>query len=152
MTTIYYYSATGNSFDIARSVAQSIGDARVFPIARFRKEKATPDTVKVGIVFPIHAWGPPRTVSEFVQNLDLRGVRYCFAIASCGGNAAGTLPKLRQAIRKNGGELHAGFMVRSKGYMASGDSNPMIEMVRRLWEALSHGGGKVARHHRVCEK
>jgi hypothetical protein len=52
-------------------------------------------------------------VSEFVQNLDLRGVCYSFAIASCGGTSAGTLPKLRQAIRKNGEELHAGFMVKS---------------------------------------
>ncbi len=114
-TTIYFYSATGNSFEIARTIAREIGDARVLPIAHYRKEKAIPDTAKVGIVFPVHAWGPPRTVSEFLQNLDLRGVRYTFAIASCGGTAAGTLPKLRRAVRKNGGELHAGFIVRSKG-------------------------------------
>ncbi len=131
-TTIYFYSATGNSFEIARTIAREIGDARVLPIAHYRKEKAIPDTAKVGIVFPVHAWGPPRTVSEFLQNLDLRGVRYTFAIASCGGTAAGTLPKLRRAVRKNGGELHAGFIVRSKGYMAGGGNNPMINMVRRL--------------------
>jgi hypothetical protein len=59
-------------------------------------------------------------------------VRYRFAIASCGDTAAGTLRKLRQAIGKKGGELHADFMVRSKGDIASGDSNPMIEVVRRL--------------------
>ena len=57
-TTIYHYSATGISFEIARSVAQSIGEARVLPIARFRKEQATPDIAKVGIVFLNHAWGP----------------------------------------------------------------------------------------------
>ena len=131
-TTIYYYSATGNSLVIARAVAAALGEAEVLPIARYRKEKATPETSCIGIIFPIHAWGPPRTVEEFIQNLDLRGVQYTFAVASCGGTAAGTLLKMRKAIRGNGGELHAGFMVRSPGYMAGGETNPMIEWVRRL--------------------
>jgi len=40
---------------------------------------------------------------------------------------------MRRAIRKRGGELHAGFIVRSPGYMETGgDDPPMIEMVRRL--------------------
>ncbi len=131
-TTIYFYSGTGNSLVIARTIAQALGDTQILPIARYRKEKALPGTARVGIIFPIHAWGPPRTVEEFIPNLDLSGVRYTFAVASCGGTAAGTLTKLRQSLRRRGGDLHAGFMVRSKGYMAGGDSNPMIEMVRRL--------------------
>ncbi|MGA2615387.1 MAG: EFR1 family ferrodoxin [Spirochaetia bacterium] len=131
-TTIYYYSATGNSLVIARAIAEALGDTQLLPVARYRKERAEPGTARVGIIFPIHAWGPPRTVEEFIQNLDLSGVRYSFAVASCGGTAAGALPKLRKALRRNGAELHAGFMVRSPGYMAGGDRNPMIEMVRKL--------------------
>ena len=109
-TTIYYYTATGNSLALARTIAQALGDAEVLPIARFRKQAASPQSREVGIIFPIHAWGPPRTVTEFAKNLDLGGVRYTFAIASCGGTAAGTLPKLRRVLLKNGGELHAGFI------------------------------------------
>jgi ferredoxin/flavodoxin len=131
-TTIYYYSSTGNSLVIARAVAQALGEAQVLPIARYRKVRTAPGTECVGIIFPVHAWGPPRTVEEFIQNLDLSGVQYTFAIASCGGTAAGTLLKMRKVIRKSGGELHAGFIVRSAGYMAGGEKNPMIGMVRRL--------------------
>ena len=132
-TTIYYYSATGNCLVIARAIARALGDAEILPVARYRAEGASPKTGRVGIIFPIHAWGPPRTVKEFVQKLDMSGVRYTFAIASCGGTAAGTLPKLRKAIRRNGGELHAGFVVRSQGYMATdAGANPMIETVRRF--------------------
>jgi Pyruvate/2-oxoacid:ferredoxin oxidoreductase delta subunit len=131
-TTIYCYSATGNSLVIARTIAGALGDTEVLPIARYRKGGAEP-AARVGIVFPIHAWGPPRTVTEFVQKLDVSSARYVFAVASCGGCAAGTLAKMRRAIRRNGGDLHAGFIVRSTGYMeSSGGEAPMIELVRRL--------------------
>ena len=131
-TVIYYYTATGNSLVLARKVAQALGDAEVLPLAPYRKDGAAPAAERVGIVFPVHAWGPPRTVSEFIGKLDLRGARYVFAIACCGGTAAGTLLKMRRAIRKRGGELHAGYIVRSAGYMVSnGEEAPMIALVRR---------------------
>jgi ferredoxin len=132
-TTIYYYTATGNSLMLARAIAQRLGDTEIVPLARHRMERTAPATRRVGIIFPIHAWGLPRTVAEFVDNLNLSGVRYAFAVASCNGTAAGTLPRLRKAIRKNGGDLHAGFIVRSPSYSGSGGKvPPMIAMVKRL--------------------
>jgi len=131
-TTIYCYSATGNSLVVARAIAEGLGDAQIIPIPRYRTKTAAPSADRVGIVFPIHAWGPPRTVEQFLENLDLKSARYFFAVASCGGTAAGTLLRMRKALRKKGGELHAGFVVRSQGYMAGNDRNPMITAVRRL--------------------
>jgi ferredoxin/flavodoxin len=132
-TTIYYYTATGNSFAIARSLAEGLGDTEIVPLARFRGQRTSPGTGRVGIIFPIHAWGPPRTVSEFVGNLDVGAARFVFAVASCGGTAGGALPRLAAQIRRNGGTLHAGFIVRSTGYMASdGKEAGIIRMVRNL--------------------
>jgi Pyruvate/2-oxoacid:ferredoxin oxidoreductase delta subunit len=132
-TTIYYYTATGNSFAIARSLAEGLGDTEIVPLARFRSQRTSPRAERVGIIFPIHAWGPPRTVTEFVGNLDLCAARFVFAVASCGGTAAGALPRLAARIRKNGGRLRAGFIVRSTGYMESdGKEAGMIQMVRNL--------------------
>ena len=132
-TTIFYYTATGNSLTLARSLARELGNTALVPIARYRKTAAAPATPRVGIIFPIHAWGPPRTVEEFIDTLDLRGARYTFAIASCGGTAAATLPRLKKALRQKGGDLHAGFIVRSPGYMdLGGKQPPIIELVRRL--------------------
>jgi ferredoxin/flavodoxin len=132
-TTIFYYTATGNSLAIARSLAWELGNTALVPIARYRRTRAAPATPRVGIVFPIHAWGPPRTVEEFIENLDLQGVRYTFAIASCGGTAAGTLPRLQKTLRQKGGDLHAAFVVRSPGYMdLGGKQPPIINLVRRL--------------------
>jgi ferredoxin len=132
-TTIFYYTATGNSLTFARSLARELGNTTLVPIARYRQTPAVPATPRVGIVFPIHAWGPPRTVEEFIRNLDLQGVRYTFSVASCGGTAAGTLLRLRKALRRKGSDLHAGFIVRSPGYMdLGGKQPPIIDMVRRL--------------------
>jgi NAD-dependent dihydropyrimidine dehydrogenase PreA subunit len=132
-TTIFYYTATGNSLSLARSLARELGNAVLVPIARYRQTSAAPATRRVGIIFPIHAWGPPRTVEEFIDKLDLRGVRYTFAIASCGGTAAATLPRLKKALRQKGIDLHAGFIVRSPGYMDLGGTQPpIIGLVQRL--------------------
>jgi ferredoxin len=132
-TTIYYYSATGNSLTYARAIAQGLGGAKLEPLARYRQTPARPGTHRVGFVFPIIAWGPPRTLSEFVSNIDLEGVGYAFAVASCGGTAAGTLPRLRKALRARGADLHAGFIVRSPGYLdMQGKQMAMVKRIQRL--------------------
>ncbi len=133
-TTLYYYTATGNSLAIARAIANALGDTSLVPIARHRAAPAKPASERVGIIFPIHAWGPPRSVEEFLGQLDSGGARYCFALASCGGTAANALPRLRSALRKRGGRLDAGFIVRSAGYFVSNGSGEsgIIDLVRRL--------------------
>ncbi|HTP59050.1 MAG TPA: EFR1 family ferrodoxin [Spirochaetia bacterium] len=132
-TTIFYYTATGNSLTLARSLARELGNTALVPVARYRQTRAVPGTARVGIVFPIYAWGPPRTVEEFIAKLDLQGVRYVFAIATCGGTAAATLPRLKKALRRKGSDLHAGFIARAPGYMdLGGRQPPIIEIVRRL--------------------
>jgi ferredoxin/flavodoxin len=134
-TTIYYYSATGNSLQIAREIAKALDGAEVIPLAKYRKAHFKPEAERIGIVFPIIAWGAPRSVEEFVENIDASSLRYVFAVASCGGTAAGTLPRLRAAFRKKGSDLNAGFIVRSPGYMDADEDKSqgtMIRLVRRL--------------------
>jgi hypothetical protein len=74
-TTISYYSATGNSLAFARAISKEIGGALIVPLANFRETPTRPGTPRVGIIFPIIAWGPPRTVTEFISRIDLQGVR-----------------------------------------------------------------------------
>jgi ferredoxin len=67
---------------------------------------------RIGIVTPVYAWGPPRMVREFVQRLRPAAGQYTFAVADCAGTPGRTLPLVRQALRKRGGDLDAGFAVR----------------------------------------
>jgi len=93
----------------------------------------------VGILFPFYAWGPPRTVDEFLQNVDLSEAQYVFAVASCGGTSGNTLPRIRKTLRRKGSDLDAGFVVASKGYLnlskpgkKKSPQEKMVDTVRRL--------------------
>jgi ferredoxin/flavodoxin len=134
-TILYYYTATGNSLAIARDIAAGLGNAELLPMAAFRSEAFKPDAERVGILFPVYAWGPPRTVREFLSSMDPAGLSYVFAVASSGGDPAGTLGIVRKALRARGGELHAGFALRSELYSGTSDAQAepfMIKAVRKL--------------------
>jgi ferredoxin len=134
-TTIFYYSATGNSLRIAREIAKGLGGAELLSLAKYRKDGYKPEADRIGLVFPIIAWGAPRSVDEFIAGLDASDLRYVFAVASCGGTAAGTLPRIRGALRRKGSDLSAGFIVRSPGYMDPDENKSqgsMIRLVRRV--------------------
>jgi Pyruvate/2-oxoacid:ferredoxin oxidoreductase delta subunit len=132
-TTIYYFSSTGNSVSYARELAAKLGGARIEPIARYRNEPARPRTARVGFVFPILGWGPPRTVDEFISKIDLEGAQYVFAVTPCGGCAANTMPILRKRLRARGFDLNAGFIVRAPGYLDGGTTpNGLIQFVRKI--------------------
>lgn len=134
ITKIYYYTATGNSLVIARKIAERVGDCELIPITAQSAVREAEPAARIGFVFPIFAWGPPRTVEEFITKVALADAAYVFAIASCGGTAANTLPRIRSVLRKKGAELHAGFIVRSAGYLKKGDgkASSMITTVRNL--------------------
>lgn len=55
--------------------------------------------------------------------------------AICYYMAAGALPRIQREIRKKGGELHAGFLVKSGGYVDVDPESPRMKaigMVRKL--------------------
>ena len=156
-TRIYYHSATGNSLLIARRIAAELGNAEVTPMSGFTHAAARPASreavgnraaplaspgaagngaaQRVGFIFPVIAWGPPRSVREFIACFDPTGVEYAFAVASCGGTPANSLPLVAKLLRKRGGRLHAGFAVRSASYMQTGGKDTLtgiVNMVRSL--------------------
>ena len=63
---IYYFSGNGNSAHVAHQLARLTHDRARF-IPRAGKAETTADIF--GLVFPIHAWGMPRAVEEFLRQL-----------------------------------------------------------------------------------
>ena len=70
---VYYFSGQGNS----RAAAIALGKALGMEICRITRreidnahaaEPPTPDEASVW-VFPVHAWGVPRVVEEFIERL-----------------------------------------------------------------------------------
>lgn len=113
-TTIFYFSATGNSLSLSRNLANELGNCEIVPIAKAVKNETIKITSpRVGIIFPVFAWGMPRIVEEFVSKLSISGKPYIFAIATCVAIQGNTLKDLKKALRLKGADLNAGFAVKA---------------------------------------
>jgi len=114
-TTIYYFSATGNSLYLAQNLNSKLKDCKLISIANeIQKESIESPSERIGIVFPVYAWGAPRIVNDFIRKLILKNKPYVFAIATCVGIPAKTLSEIQNELKKIGSNLDAGFVAKSE--------------------------------------
>lgn len=99
---IYYFSGTGNSEWVARSLAELTHDS----VTRITKETLQPLDVKkdetFGLVFPIYAWSLPKMVSDFLKNISIECGAYCYAVCTCGAEAGYAMHLLRARMHMDG--------------------------------------------------
>lgn len=111
-TVIFYFTGTGNSLAVARSIAKKLPDATIFPMlkgdAMTRIEK---DTESVGIVYPVHMNALPRAVVKFIGSLNLESRLYVFAVATHGGMPGMAGLNLYYILKKKRIDLDAYFEV-----------------------------------------
>jgi ferredoxin len=92
--TLFYFTATGNSLDIAKKLASKLG-ARLRSIPQEHALTAFSDNV-IGVIFPVYAWNIPAIVTRFLRRVALNA-EYKFAVVAHGGdpgNIGGVLAKL----------------------------------------------------------
>lgn len=130
-TKIFYYSTTGNSLNLARALADGLGVTELVSIPKAMGGPVRVNAARVGFVFPVIAWGLPSIVVEFLKGLRLEGKPYVFAVATCGGTPARTLPELRKLLRRAGAELQAGFVCK-EGANTVADDPGFIRFAKRL--------------------
>jgi len=111
-TRIFYFTGSGNAFAIARAVAERLGDAEIFPMAKQMGGCDATAAERVGIVSPVYAWGPPRMVREFLGGLSVASDAYTFAITTCGGTPGRSAVLIDKWLRARGSRLSSGFNVR----------------------------------------
>jgi ferredoxin/protein involved in ribonucleotide reduction len=113
-TTIYYFSATGNSLNFARNIAFGLGDTELVSIARSMESESVETTAeRIGLIFPVFAWGVPRIVVDFLEKVNLKNKRYIFGIATCVAIPGNTLAELKILLAGKSINLDAAFVVRS---------------------------------------
>lgn len=110
-TAIFYYTGTGNSLWVARTLGKFAGEAEIVSISDWEKEKKPLSAERIGIVFPVHMWGVPAAVIEFISEIKAFSPRYLFALAVNAGQVSNTLVQLKNICRKNGLTLAAGWEI-----------------------------------------
>ncbi len=130
-TTIYYYTGTGNSLWAARELAAELGGARVASMRRSKPEAA--DAEAIGLVFPVHVWGVPERVINFVNKLPAGQSKYYFALGVNAGQVAGTLAQLGKLMKARGLTLDAGYdLVMPSNYIPWGGAIPAEQQEARF--------------------
>ena len=116
-TEIYYFTGSGNSLVVARSLADKINGQLIPVPSVMDQESILSDADAIGIVFPVYyaalgERGVPMIIERFIRKLKNIGSKYIFAICTHSGAPVKTIENFREMIHSQGGSLCAGFTVK----------------------------------------
>ena len=110
---IFYFSGTGNSYWVANQLATQFQDVLV-PMAEetslLVNYECKPGE-KVGFVFPVYAWAPPKIVLDFIAQVKLNKPAYLYFVCTCGDDTGKMSDVFIRAIKERQWECHAGYSV-----------------------------------------
>jgi NAD-dependent dihydropyrimidine dehydrogenase PreA subunit len=113
--TVYWFSGTGNSLAVARTIAEEL-DADLTPIASLpRDEPIHPPTQVIGVVCPVYFFSLPVIVKEFLERLEAGSIEYAFLVLTMGGFAGPAFVHARQRLRASGKPSYAEFGIGMPG-------------------------------------
>jgi ferredoxin len=113
---VFYFSATGNSFAIARDIANQIdAQAELISIATMDNNDWNFDGDVLGIIFPIHFLNIPKVVVEFIRKLKVKPSCYVFCACTYGALYGDVLYKVEALLKESGIKLAASFPVNMPG-------------------------------------
>ncbi len=111
---IFYFTGTGNSLAVARRLADLLDGPDPSPMARHLGDgEVASGSDVVGLVYPVHHWGPADLVLRFARLLRPPEGSYVFAVATYGNHSGRAFQDLDRALRVRGHGLDAGFHVRT---------------------------------------
>ncbi|EPR12101.1 EFR1 family ferrodoxin [Ruminiclostridium papyrosolvens] len=140
---IFWFSGTGNSLYIAKSIAQQ-NDLKLVSISSVVNSGAEffeydlEDGETIGFVFPVYAWAPPKMVLDFISKLRLKNYNdnYTFCVATCGGNVGNTVKVMEESLNTANIKLSAGFsVIMPNNYIVMGNVDSKEKEEKKLAEA-----------------
>ncbi len=134
-TQLYVYTGTGNSLWVARRLALELKEATL-EFMPYLSRDVRVNTDRVGIIFPVHIWGLPIRVIQFINHLQIKPETYFFALAVNAGQPAATLLQLQKLMSTREWSLALGYsIVMPSNYIPWGGPGPMDTQQRLIREA-----------------
>jgi len=93
---IYYFSGTGNSKWTAQRLSEITGDTAI-DIISLHSVPDLSNADRVGLVFPIYAWGAPEPMLNFAKTLPKTGA-FTYGVCTCGANAGHAMKNLSKVF------------------------------------------------------
>lgn len=119
---IFYFSGCGNSRHVAETIAAGLNDTLTFiPEAarEGRYDYTLAEGERLGFVFPVYSWAPPKLVLDFVEKLNIKvgpstgsgALNYLYFACTMGDECGFTEKIFRKAVEQKGWSLSACFSV-----------------------------------------
>ncbi|WP_310602688.1 EFR1 family ferrodoxin [Anaerosporobacter sp.] len=96
---IFYFSGTGNSYAISKSLAEKLGETVLSPII-YANDFTLEDYHVVGFVFPVYYTHAPKIVLKILDSIKLKKEQQVFLVASFGASWGYALQDARSALEK----------------------------------------------------
>ena len=133
---IFYFSGTGNSLALAKSLAGKLSSTRLTRIAYTGEAEIISTAEKVGIIYPVYAFGMPKIVMAFISKLKVAPGAYVFAICNYAGMSGAAMKQTQKALAAKDIKLNAGFgLVMPSNYLPFGGAEPEEKFQRKVSRA-----------------
>lgn len=114
---ICYFSGTGNSLRVAKTLADALADRLVNMAELPLSPEMLLGEKQIGFVFPVYAWGLPSVVERYVQKMARfigKTKPYVYAVLTCGDDVGYTDSLLSKLLAERGLALQAAFSVQMR--------------------------------------
>ena len=113
---IFYFSGAGNSYYVAKKLSETL-DQKIVSIADTLRTKdlyfdvTTDDSI--GFVFPVHFWGVPYIVTQFLEQMHLKILpnTYVWIVLTCGGSTGNTINMAKDILKKQNIIVNASYSI-----------------------------------------
>ncbi|MGD0277916.1 MAG: EFR1 family ferrodoxin [Smithella sp.] len=140
-TTIYLYTGTGNSLWTAKKLSAALKNTELIPVTLTGRDRINPDSKNVGFIFPVHIWGIPSRIVDFLNRLEADSAKYYFAVAVNAGQVAATLIQLKNILQEKNIKLSSGFSIcMPSNYIPWGGAIALEKQHKKFNEALDKIG------------
>jgi len=130
---IFYFTGTGNSLAVARSICSVMTDVTLIPML---KEDAhtyiDAHTESIGLIYPIHVNALPHAVIHFIQKIQLPSDVYFYAVATHGGIPGMSGLYLNKTLKKQGIDLKTYYEIEMLNNTPKGIAPKFL--MRLKWE------------------
>lgn len=99
---IFYFTSTGNSLYVSKKIKENFEECDLVKISRELDEVIVEDE-KIGIVYPLHSFGLPIIVEEFIKKMKFNSNPYIFVVQVTGGGKSNNgFYKINEILKKKG--------------------------------------------------
>jgi ferredoxin len=144
-TTIYHFTATGNSLQTAKQLQTQLKNTTLKPMTQPPPTQPIGGpTETIGFVFPVYFFGLPRIVNRFIQNLTIKPQTYLFAVLTHGGGPYDAIGRIDDILHKKGAHLSYASSVRMPGNYLVRYESESIQEIEEMRQAAKQSVAEAA--------